>query len=110
VRELLKVAADTKLVYRRVVLTCGIHGLSEAENWYVPARLTPEMNRTLDTTEIPFGTVVKPLNFHRRILKAEPLDGAVTVLRITALLETGEGVPFSLVVENYSRELVGEKH
>ena len=106
VRELLRVAADTKLVYRRVVLACGIHALSEAENWYVPGRLTPEMNRELETSDTPFGTVVKPLNFHRRILKAEPLDGAVTVLRITALLETGEGVPFSLVVENYSRELV----
>jgi len=107
VRELLHVAPDAKLGYRRVVLACGIHSLSEAENWYVPERLTAGMNRTLETTEIPFGTVVKPLNFHRRILKAEPLDGAVTVLRITALLETGEGVPFSLVVENYSRELVG---
>jgi hypothetical protein len=110
VRELLKVGADTQLVYRRVVLACGIHALSEAENWYVPARLTPEMNRMLETSDTPFGTVVKPLNFHRRLLKAEPLDGGVTVLRITALLETGEGVPFSLVVENYTRALVKEEH
>ncbi len=107
VRGLLKVAADTPLAYRRVVLACGSHALSEAENWYVPARLTPEMNRQLDTGDTPFGAVVRPLNFHRRILKAEPLGGAVTVLRITAVLETADGRPFSLVVENYSRELVG---
>lgn len=110
VRNWLHVAADTKLGYRRVVLACGIHALSEAENWYVPARLTPEMNRQLDTSDTPFGAVVKPLNFHRVILKAEPLNGAVTVLRITAVLETADGRPFSLVVENYTRELVGSGH
>ena len=103
-------AADTKLGYRRVDLACGIHALSEAENWYVPARLTPEMNRQLDTSDTPFGAVVKPLNFHRDILKAEPLNGAVTVLRITAVLVTADGRPFSLVVENYTRELVGSGH
>ena len=106
VRELLHVAPSEVLGYRRVLLDCGTHTLSEADNWYVPSRLTPGMNRELDTSDTPFGAVVKPLNFHRRILKAQPLDGAVTVLRITALLETGDGTPFSLVVENYSRELV----
>ena len=106
VREWLHVAADSPLGYRRVLLACGIHTLSEADNWYVPERLTPEMNRQLEASDTPFGAVVKPLNFHRRILKAEPLDGAVSVLRITALLETGDGTPFSLVVENYSKELV----
>lgn len=107
VRGWLKLAADTKLAYRRVTLACGTHGLSEAENWYVPGRLTPEMNRTLDSSDTPFGTVVKPLNFRRRILKAEPLNGAVTVLRVTAVLETNDGRPFSLVIENYTRALVG---
>ena len=109
VRNWLHVAADTKLGYRRVVLACGIHALSEAENWYVPARLTPEMNRQLDTSDTPFGAVVKPLNFHRVILKAEPLNGAITVLRITAVLQTADGRPFSLVVENYTRDLVGAR-
>ena len=109
VRALLHVAPDEVLGYRRVLLTCGLHTLSEADNWCVPSRLTPQMNRELDSSDRPFGTVVKPLNFHRRMLKAERLDGAVRVLRITALLETGDGTPFSLVVENYSRELVAGK-
>ena len=105
-RGWLHVAADMPLGYRRVLLACGIHTLSEADNWYVPARLTPEMNRRLETSDTPFGAVVKPLNFHRRTLKVERLKGTVGVLRVTALLETGDGTPFSLVVENYSRELV----
>ena len=106
VRELLRVAPNEALGYRRVLLACGSHILSEADNWYVPSRLTTGMNRQLDSSDTPFGAVVKPLDFHRRVLKAERLDGAARVLRITALLETDDGMPFSLVVENYSRELV----
>ncbi len=44
---------------------CGGHVLSEADNWYVPARLTPQMNRALDTSDTPFGAAVKALDFHR---------------------------------------------
>ena len=107
VRAALQVGADTALRYRRVDLTCGSHVLSQADNWYVPARLTPEMNHTLDSSEIPFGAVVKPLNFHRQTLKTESLDDPAHGLRVTAVLMTPDGVPFSLVVENYSRELIG---
>lgn len=105
VRAVLDVSADTPLRYRRVNLTCGGHVLSQADNWYVPSRLGADMNRTLDTTETSFGTVVKPLNFHRKTLKMEALDEPRHVLRVTAVLISGEGKPFSLVVENYSREL-----
>jgi hypothetical protein len=107
VRAALKVGADTILRYRRVDLTCGTHILSEADNWYVPSRLTPEMNRTLDTTETSFGTVVKPLGFHRQTLKMEEARDGAHILRVTAVLISGDGQPFSLVVENYSRELLG---
>lgn len=106
-RKALEVGADTPLRYRRVKLTCGGHVLSEADNWYVPGRLTPAMNHTLDTTETSFGTVVRPLNFHRKTLKMEALHEPRHALRVTAVLLTGEGKPFSLVVENYSRELTG---
>lgn len=58
--------ADVK--YRYVRLRCGDVLLSEAENWYVHTRLTSEMNRTLDTTDTAFGTVVRPLNPTRRTL------------------------------------------
>src|ERR1700677_5049479 len=52
-RGVLGVDAAETVRYRRVRLVCGSVVLSEADNWYVPARLTPEMNERLDTTEVP---------------------------------------------------------
>ena len=49
--------------YRRVRLRCGAVVLSEADNWYVPARLTAEMNTVLDSTDVPFGKAVQALQF-----------------------------------------------
>jgi hypothetical protein len=76
-RVRLDVSDTTTLVYRRVRLTCGGHVLSEAENWYVPGRLTPDMNRTLETTTMPFGRVVAPLEPYRRTFLAERLWSAL---------------------------------
>jgi len=65
-RQRLEVNAQEDVKYRRVRLHCGEFVLSEADNWYVPGRLTPEMNRLLETTTTPFGTVVRPLEPYRR--------------------------------------------
>lgn len=105
VRALLKVGAEERVGYRRVRLACGTHVLSEADNWYVPARLTPAMNDALDHSDTPFGTVVKPLGFHRNTLSATAPGDANAILTVKALLLTPGEVPFSLVVENYSSEL-----
>ena len=105
VRKLLDVGSNTPLGYRRVKLTCGSHVLSEADNWYVPDRLTRDMNHALDTSDVPFGAVVKPLDFHRKTIKMEALTEPAHNLRVTALLVTATGKPFSVVIENYSREL-----
>lgn len=51
--------------YRRVQLFCGDKLLSEADNWYAPSRLMPEMNRQLNETDAPFGRVIKDLDFHQ---------------------------------------------
>jgi len=59
--------------YRRVRLLCGTAVLSEADNWYVPSRLTPQMNELLDTSDVPFGKVVKALAFRRHTLSASLL-------------------------------------
>jgi hypothetical protein len=40
-RQLLGVGPAEPVRFRRVRLKCGAHVLSEAENWYVPSRLTP---------------------------------------------------------------------
>ncbi len=114
-------AAGQTVRYRRVLLACGDRVLSEADNWYLPARLTPEMNRQLDQTETPFGVAVKALNFRRRNLSAtlvfEPLArgwenapvGRIKppeippqVLEHTAVLSTPDGAPFSYVIETYT--------
>lgn len=122
VRKRLAAASNEPVIHRRVELTCGEAVLSRADNWYLPTRLTPEMNRLLDTTDTPFGVAVKPLAFQRRTLSANLLfaplppgweaqpaatfDQAVTVppevLQHRALLQTPDGRPFSLLVETYS--------
>ena len=128
VRAALDVKLDEPLGYRRVRLKCGDHVLSEADNWYVPARLTPEMNHTLETTDTPFGKAVAALHFRRHTLSADllwrPLPkgwetgaesalekaGALTipdhVLELRAVLSTLNGEPFSEVVETYTAELL----
>jgi chorismate-pyruvate lyase len=127
-RQLLDVNAAEPIHYRRVRLVCGGHVLSEADNWYVPARLTPEMNRVLDTTDTAFGRAVQALNFRRRTLSAKllwaplpkdwemgaplPEQRAATltipheVLEHRAVLTLPDGTPFSEVVEIYTGELL----
>jgi chorismate-pyruvate lyase len=128
IRTPLQVGPDETIAYRRVELACGDKVLSEADNWYVPARLTPEMNRTLNQTDTPFGSAVMALGFTRRPLSAEllwsplpsgwenrmpasaaangaRLDIPERVLRHRAVLYRRDGVPFSLVEETYRRDL-----
>jgi chorismate-pyruvate lyase len=70
-RATLKIGPQERVVYRQVRLMCGRRLLSVAENWYVPSRLTQEMNRQLETTNVPFGAVVKSLNPNRTTLAAD---------------------------------------
>jgi len=107
--------------YRRVKLACGQTVLSEADNWYLPERLTPDMNHALDTSDAPFGGVVRSLDFRRRFLSADLLwkplpDGweksppdsrpmgpiPAHVLQDTAVLATPDGKPLSFVAETYT--------
>ncbi|HVI90878.1 MAG TPA: hypothetical protein VM659_21450, partial [Dongiaceae bacterium] len=72
-RQLLHVGTDEPIRYRRVRLACGDRVLSEADNWYVPSRLTPEMNQQLDSSDIAFGRAVQALHFQRHTLSADLL-------------------------------------
>ncbi|MDQ0473421.1 hypothetical protein [Labrys wisconsinensis] len=121
-RRLLGVGPDEPVAYRRVRLACGGHVLSEADNWYVPARLTPDMNHTLQTSDTAFGRVVQPLRFQRRTLSADllwsplpqgwemgappPAEPALAVphavLQHRAVLVLPDGTPFSTLVETYT--------
>lgn len=126
-RRALGVAADTPVRYRRVQLACGDHVLSEADNWYLPGRLTAAMNRTLDHSDTPFGKVVAPLHFQRHTLSArllwsplpdgwdmhglpiagkQPLVLPHQLLQHRALLEDDQGHPFSALVETYTEQVL----
>ena len=106
IRKALQVSADERLGYRRVLLVCGTHILSEASNWYVPSRLTSVQNYLLDTTDTSFGTVVKSLDFHRQQLSSKAVNEPGVVLRVMALLKNPQERPFSFVSENYTSELL----
>ena len=128
VRAALDVKPDEPLGYRRVRLKCGDRVLSEADNWYVPARLTVEMNHVLETTDTPFGKAVAGLHFRRHTLSADLLwrplpigwemGGAAAqdeksslslpdhVLEHRAVLSLPDGEPFSEVVETYTGEVL----
>ena len=106
-RARLAIGPDEPVRYRRVRLACGDRVLSEADNWYVPARLTPEMNATLDGTRTPFGRVVRPLEPTRRTIEVRPFPQAAApgpddkLFEIDAVLSTGAGQPFCEVAETY---------
>ncbi len=128
VRKLLGVGEGEPIRYRRVKLSCGGHVLSEADNWYVPARLTPEMNQALDSSDVAFGRAVQALHFQRHTLAAELLwrplpagwemgaagppaaSGSLEipghVLQHRAVLTLPDGTPFSTVVETYTAEVL----
>ena len=128
VRRLLGADAAEPVRHRHVRLSCGGHVLSEADNYYRPARLTPKMNRLLETTDTAFGRVVGALHFQRRTLSAELLwhplpDGwerqaalpsavpgglavPAEILRHRAVLVLPDGTPFSALVERYTGEVL----
>ena len=103
----LGVGPGAPVAFRHVRLMCGEQTLSDAKNWYVPARLTPAMNHTLEATNTPFGKVVAPLGFHRERLAAQRGRSADcpagTVLSHRAVLRLADGRAISLVAECYTR-------
>ena len=127
-RSELGVAPNEPVRYRRVRLMCGALVLSEADNWYVPARLTPEMNRLLDSTDSPFGLVVRSLHFQRHTLSStllwlplpagwemNPPGAHLTgadqpmpsrLLEHRAVLTLPDGTPFSEVIETYTDKVL----
>ena len=108
---LLRLAPGETPGYRHVRLTCGDKVLSEARNWYVPSRLTPDMNATLATTDTPFGKTVAALGFRRERIASQRgrLPGCPegTILSHRALLRLPDGRPLSALVECYTAANLG---
>ena len=109
-RAALKVGPQERLGYRHVQLVCGGKVLSVAHNWYVPARLTSEMNAALEGSDAPFGKVAAPLNYTREERPAhrggDSACPAGTVLTKGAVLRLPDGTPISLVIECYTSEIL----
>lgn len=106
IHDLLGLSEGGKVGYRHVRLVCGKTVLSEAHNWYVPARLSPEMNAILESTDTPFGKAVAALDFTRSKLASVRGGGAGcpvdTILMQRAVLSLPDGTPISLVQECYT--------
>lgn len=122
------------VVYRRVQLVCGNQVLSEADNWYLPNRLTPEINTVLTGTDTPFGRAIRPLAPSRRTLSSTVLwqalpegwermpadrlaawaaaapapsyDPAASLFENRALVLRQDGRPISEVRETYKMPLI----
>lgn len=128
IRKLLAVGADEPVAYRRVRLACGDRVLSEADNWYVPAKLTADMNKALETSDVAFGRAVQALNFSRTNLSAKllwpplpqgwdtgvdlppsagaPLALPPFLLEHHAVLKLPDGTPFSALIESYTSRVL----
>lgn len=112
-RAALALGAQEPVSFRHVRLVCGDLVLSDARNWYLPARLPPEMNRALADTEQPFGSVIAPLHFTRERIDslhgAGPGCPAQTILTNRAVIRKPDGEALALVVECYQPALLGGK-
>ncbi|QXX75855.1 hypothetical protein [Methylovirgula sp. HY1] len=127
-RRQLEIGPNEPVIYRRVDLTCGTHVLSQADNWYVPSRLTPEMNAALTETKAPFGRVVRPLHIRRRTMAVKilwrplpnnwemappqgdhprhPLVIPALLFEHRALVYAADGKPISEVDETYRSDIL----
>ena len=127
-RQLLEVGPNETIRYRRVNLRCGDLTLSKADNWYVPSRLSDDMNKQLDATDIAFGRAVQALHFQRHTISAKllwsplsegwetarqqesnskgPLEIPDDLIQHSAVLTLPDGTPFSEVVETYTSSIL----
>ncbi len=124
-RERLEVVQSDRVVYRRVELACGERVLCEAENWYVPGRLTARIREVLATSDTPFGRAVMDLNPVRETFAVEafwptpdggerhaaeepPTELAIPwrLFQHCAVVYGPARIPLSEVSETYTREIL----
>mgnify|MGYP001546212015 FL=1 len=114
-RERLEVSHDAEIRLRRVWLVLDGRILSEAENWYIPARLTDGMREALTASQVPFGAIVRPLRPTRETIAVArlwaPVENALLrppsrVLHHRALMRTATGEPICEVSEFYTRNVL----
>lgn len=105
-RRMLGLDGNDALGMRHVRLSCDDTVLSVAWNWYVPSRLTPEMNAALANSDVPFGKVASALRFRRETIdvNAGPVENCPpdTVSTHRALLRLPDGRPLAYLIECYT--------
>ncbi|WP_414476370.1 hypothetical protein [Microvirga sp. M2] len=125
VRAALGPASNEAVHYRQVRLVRGSVPLAVAENWFLPDRLTANMNEVLNQSTIPFGTVIAPLRPSRRTLIGRPQPLTVDpsedperprgstgqrspeiILEHVAVILGGSGTVLALVKEHYLADLI----
>ncbi len=113
-RQRLEAEGDEPVAYRHVQLVCGGRVLSEAQNWYLPGRLTPDMLDQLAMTETAFGRVILPLGpvrettsvtvLWRPAAQIRSLPPAAPLFEHRARVFDRRGHPLAEVVETYSSD------
>jgi hypothetical protein len=113
-RQRLQAGADEPVAYRHIEMVCADEVLSEARNWYLPARLTPAMRTELEIDGAPFGRVILPLGPVREttsVTRFWPTAGAAEdipdqLFEHRARVLDAHGRPLAEVVEIYTRQAV----
>ena len=126
-RKMLAASTKDSVRHIKVRVLCGSVVLLEADNWYLPARISPQWNASIERTEWPLEAAVQTGHFRRRILSAsllwpplpelkelasgeaqgraqsgavQPLPARVLAHHLLVLLP--DGAPFGEVEENYT--------
>jgi uncharacterized protein YjiS (DUF1127 family) len=112
-----------RIAYRCVRLVRGPVVLSEADNWFIPDRLPPEVRDVLEATDMPFGAAVARLQPSRRtyfVRFAElgtgreagtggspaGLSPSMPILEHKAVVLDRNGQPLAVVSERYCAALL----
>ncbi|QRM32822.1 hypothetical protein [Microvirga sp. VF16] len=125
VKAALGPAASESVHFRQVPMMRGPLPLATAENWFVPQRLAAGMEEVLQTTDLPFGTVIARLRPSRRTLVAHvwPLTAdpsedpsrlsasarhsqPAIILAHTTVILSGTGTALALVTERFFSDLI----
>jgi hypothetical protein len=124
-RKTLATSAKQPVRHRKVRVLCGSAVLLEADDWYLPSRVSPQVSALIDGTDLPFETAVQIAHFRRRILSAallwpqlpelgnvefeegvaepqaiRPLPAHVLTHHVLVMLP--DGTPFGEAQENYT--------
>ncbi|QRM32991.1 hypothetical protein [Microvirga sp. VF16] len=125
VKAALAPLASETVQFRQVQILRGPLPLATAENWFVPQRLAAGMEDVLQTTDLPFGTVIARLRPSRRTLAVQirPLTADPSedpsrlsasghhsqpevILEHTTVILSETGTALALVTERFFSDLI----